>query len=152
MYKASLTRIKCWTQPTIHQRINKMRFCTHNGTLFGFKDRESPATSWMNLEDTILREMRQSQKDTYLNSTYVLCCMHAKSLQLSLTLCNPMDCSPPGSSVHRIHQAEILEWVAISFSKGSAWPRDQTCVSWVSCIGRRILYHWASWKIYRDRK
>ena len=43
-----------------------------------------------------------------------------------LTLYNPMDCGPPGSSVHRISQARILEWVAISFSRGSSWPRDQT--------------------------
>ena len=54
-----------------------------------------------------------------------------------------MDCSPPGSSVHGISQARILEWVAISFSRGSSRPRDQTCIS---CIGRRILYHWATWK------
>ena len=43
--------------------------------------------------------------------------LHAKSLQSFLTLCNPMDSSPPGSSVHRILQARILEWVAMSFSK-----------------------------------
>ena len=42
-----------------------------------------------------------------------------------------MDCSPPGSSVHRILQARVLEWVAISFSRGSSWPRNWT---WVSCI------------------
>ena len=60
--------------------------------------------------------------------------------QSCLTLCNPMDWGPPGSSVHGISQARILEWVAISFSRGSSWPRDQTCVS---CIGRWILYHWA---------
>ena len=45
------------------------------------------------------------------------------------TLCNPMDCSPPGSSVHGIFQARILEWIAISFSRGSSQPRDQTRVS-----------------------
>ena len=45
------------------------------------------------------------------------------------TLCDPVDCSPPGSSVHGILQARILEWVAISFSKGSSRPRDQTQVS-----------------------
>ena len=50
-----------------------------------------------------------------------------------------MDCSPPGSSVHGISQARLLEWVAISFSRGSSRPRDQTWVSWV---GRQILYHW----------
>ena len=44
-------------------------------------------------------------------------------------LCNPMDCSPPGSFVHGISQARILEWVAISFSRGSSRPRDQTQVS-----------------------
>ena len=49
--------------------------------------------------------------------------------QSSLTLCDPMDCSPPGYSVHRILQARILEWVAISFSRGSSQPRDQTQVS-----------------------
>ena len=68
-------------------------------------------------------------------------CMCAKSFQLCPILCNPMDCSPPGSSVHRIVQARILEWVAISYSRGAPQPRDLTCISYVSCIGRRILYH-----------
>ena len=45
------------------------------------------------------------------------------------TLCDPMDCSLPGSSVHRIFQAIVLEWIAISFSRGSSQPRDQTQVS-----------------------
>ena len=61
-------------------------------------------------------------------------CLVAK---LCLTLCNPKDCSLPGFSVHGISQARILEWVAISFSRGSSQPRDWTHVS---CIGRRILY------------
>ena len=47
-------------------------------------------------------------------------------------LCDPMDCSPPGSSVHGISQARILKWVAISFSRGSSQPRDRTHVSWVA--------------------
>ena len=68
--------------------------------------------------------------------------LHACSVTKScLTLCNPLDCSPPGSSVHGISQARILEWVAISFSKGSSPPRDQTRVS---CIGRWILHHQAT--------
>ena len=54
--------------------------------------------------------------------------------------CDPMNCNPPGSSVHQIPQARILEWVAISFSRGASQPRDQ---AWDSCIGRQILYHWA---------
>ena len=56
--------------------------------------------------------------------------------QLYLTLCDPMDCSPPGSSVHGILQARILEWVAISFSRGSSLPRDLTQVSLIA--GRRF--------------
>ena len=60
-------------------------------------------------------------------------------------LCNPMDCSPAGSSVHGISQARILERVAISYSRGSFWPKDRTHISWVSCLGRQILYHCATW-------
>ena len=52
------------------------------------------------------------------------------------TLCNAMDCSPLGSSVHGILQARILEWVAVSFSRGSSQPRDQTQVSRIA--GRRF--------------
>ena len=52
--------------------------------------------------------------------------------QLYLTLWDPMDCSLPGSSVHRILQARILEWVAIPFSRGSSQPRDQTQVSHIA--------------------
>ena len=66
----------------------------------------------------------------------------AKSLQSCPTLCNPMDCSPPGSSVHGILQARILEWVTMLSTRGSSWPRDWTHFSYVSYIGRRVLYHW----------
>ena len=66
-----------------------------------------------------------------------------------LSLCNAMDCSPPGYSVHEISQARILEWVAISFSRGSSQPRDFTHVS---CIGRQILYHWATWEALSESK
>ena len=65
-------------------------------------------------------------------------CSAAKSCP---TLYDPMDCGPPGSSVHGSLQARILECVAMPSSRGSSQPRDRT---WVSCIGRQILYHWAS--------
>ena len=68
--------------------------------------------------------------------------------QLCLTLCDPVDCSPPGSSIHGISQAKILEWVAISFSRGSSRPRDQTQAS---CIGRQIVYHRATWEALKIR-
>ena len=66
--------------------------------------------------------------------------------QSCLTVCHPMDCSSPGSSVHGIFQARILEWVAISYSRGSSPPRDWNFISCVSCIGRWILYHWVTWE------
>ena len=64
---------------------------------------------------------------------------------LCLTLCNPVDCSPPGSSVHGTFQTRILEWVVISSSRGSSRPRDQTCIS---CIGRWIFTTWATWEAW----
>ena len=57
------------------------------------------------------------------------------------TLCDPTDCSPPGSSVHGILQARILEWVPMPSSRASSPPRDRTRVSGVSGTGRRILQH-----------
>ena len=57
------------------------------------------------------------------------------------TLCDPVDCSLPDSSVHGILQARILEWVAISFSRGSSWPRDQT---WVFHVAGRGFTLWAT--------
>ena len=66
-------------------------------------------------------------------------CVRAKSLQSCLTLCNPMDCSPPASSVHVILQARILEWVAVPSSRGSSLPRDGNWVSCSSCIAARLF-------------
>ena len=54
-------------------------------------------------------------------------------VQSCLTLCDPMDCSLPGSSVHGLFQARVLEWISISFSRGSSLPRDRTEVSHVVC-------------------
>ena len=75
------------------------------------------------------------------------CTVHACSVaQLCPTLCDPIDCSPPDSFVHGISQARTLEWVAISFFRGSSWPRDQTHISGISFTGRQILYHWVIWE------
>ena len=81
------------------------------------------------------------QKDAYfcfIYSWYVFMCLVA---QWCPTLCDPMDCSLPGCSVHGISQARILEWVAIPFSRGSSWPRDQTQVS---CIAGGFFTFWAA--------
>ena len=77
---------------------------------------------------------------------FIPACLCAKSLQLCLTLCNPMDCSPSGSSVHGTSQARILEWVAISYFRGSSQPRDRTRVSNISCIARQVLTTSATWE------
>ena len=71
-------------------------------------------------------------------------CMHTKSLQSCLTLCNPLECNPPGSSVHGILQARILEWIAIPSSKGSSQPRDWSQVSCISCLTGRFFTYWAT--------
>ena len=81
----------------------------------------------------------------------VLACVYAKSLQSCPTLCDPMDGSPPGFSVHGILQARILESVAISYSRGSSWPRFRTWVSCVSRVGRQILYHCPTWEALLTR-
>ena len=71
----------------------------------------------------------------------VCVCVHAQSL--SVSLCNPMNYSPQVSSIHGIFQARILEWVAISHSRGSSRPKERTHVS---CIGRWVLYLCAAWE------
>ena len=65
-------------------------------------------------------------------------CVHARWCP---ALCDPIDCSPPGFSVHGIFQARILEPVAMSYSRESSRPRDSTHVSYISYIGRWVLYH-----------
>ena len=78
-------------------------------------------------------------------SVHYCCCSVAK---LCPTLCNFLDCSPLGSSVHGILQARILEWVAIPFSRGSSRPRAWTRVSCGFCTGRQIPYHWTNWEAH----
>ena len=80
----------------------------------------------------------QDDKDIPLY-TYNLFCT-----QPHLTLCDSMDCSPPDSSVHKIFQARMLEWVSIFLSRESSWCRGQARVSCVSFTGRQILYYWAT--------
>ena len=83
-----------------------------------------------------------------MSSVSQLCSTHthlwvSSVAQLCSTLHDSRYCQAP--QVHGIIPARILEWVAISSSRGSSWPRDQIHVSWVSCIGKQILNHWATW-------
>ena len=79
----------------------------------------------------------------YINSPFAVTVVKVKMsvAQLCLTLCDPVDCSPPGPSVHGILQARILEWVALSSSRGSSWPRNPTQVSH---IAGRFFIIWAT--------
>ena len=81
---------------------------------------------------------------------YIPCMQESESevTQSCLILCDPMDCSLRGSSVHGNFHARILEWVAISFSKRSSRPRDQT---WVSCIADRCFTIWATREVSQDQ-
>ena len=73
--------------------------------------------------------------------THMLCCYLVA--QFFVTLCDPLDCRPPDSSLHGIFEARVLEWVANSFSRGSFWPRDRIRISYVSRIAGRFFTHWA---------
>ena len=75
-----------------------------------------------------------------IQHSWMVCCCYLVT-KSCLTLWVPMDCSLPAFSVLEISQARILEWVAVLFSRGSSWPRDQTHISY---IGRQILYHRAT--------
>ena len=79
---------------------------------------------------------KREVKDGRTGHSITCWCLVAKSCS---TLCDRMDYSPPGSSVHGISKARILEWVVISFSTGSSQPREWTCISHT---GRQVLYHW----------
>ena len=91
-----------------------------------------------------IKGFKKSMKTKKLQ-TAVICVL----MLLCVPLCDPMDYSPPGSSVHGILQARILEWVAISSSRASSRPRGQTHVLRVSGIGRWVLYHQVTWGVPR---
>ena len=71
-------------------------------------------------------------------------------LQLCPTLCDPMDCSLPGSSVHGILQARILEWFDMPSSRGSSWPGVWAGLSYVSWIGRRFFTTCSTWETFKN--
>ena len=80
-------------------------------------------------------------------SCYLCACVLAT--QLGPTLCDSMDCSQPGFSVHEVLQARILAWVAIPFSRGSFWSKDRT---WVSCIAGGLFTAWTTSGLEKPEK
>ena len=99
------------------ERLNWTECATQNSHVFGLQRYKDYKAENHDFEGLSL-ELKPTSK--------VRARMHAKSLQSCLTLCNPVDCSPPGFSVHGILQARILEWVAVPSSRGASWPKDQT--------------------------
>ena len=85
-----------------------------------------------------LRSLTNYFSDLLHDRLNEMLCLRAQSC---LTLCDPMDCSLPGSSIHGIFQALVLEWVAFSFSRGSSWPRDQTQVSHIESNSFPSLFY-----------
>ena len=102
--------------------------------------KKSPG-SWFYLPRTPTKHPDCTVEEVDLPSTHTKSEVKMSVAQSCLTLCDPMDCSPPGSSVHGILQARILEWAAFSFSRGSPWPRDEAQVSYVA---GRFFTLWAT--------
>ena len=120
---------------SLSQRWNGMKLCS---MLCGSLDGRGV---WQGMDACICmaESLRCSPETTTLLISYVLV------TQLCPALCDPVDCSPPASSVHGILQAGILEWVAIPFSWGSSWPSDR---SWVSCVAVKFFTIWATREVY----
>ena len=91
--------------------------------------------------------MRLRQNGQMKTLLFFQWCLFSKTV----TLCNCMDYSPQGSSVHGIFRTRILQRFAISYSSGSSRPRDQTCISLVSCTARWILYHCTTREAFLSR-
>ena len=108
-------------------------------TFLSLKELEIASTSWFASTIPIWRWLE------VINHSVLDAGMWWLSHRVVSDSCDPMDYSLPGSSVHEISQARTLEWVAISFSRGSSRLRDWICIS---CIGRWILYHWATWEVH----
>ena len=106
----------------------------------------TPETKIMYVNHTSIKEKKDSlmQEPGYRiyaqSSPGLFSCCDFSVISPIWLFCDLMDCSLPGSSVHGISQARILEQVSISFCRVSSWREDRTGVSWVICI-RRILYH-----------
>ena len=95
----------------------------------------------MYVETTFTGDFLYMKNEADLRVHKVTACMHAKSLQLCQTLCEPINCSRPDSSVPGILQERILGWVAMPSSRKSSLRRDQTHITYLSCIGRGVPYH-----------
>ena len=107
-------------------------------TYFVRKGKISPSPSWAFVA-WLVRKWTQDTLTGKKEANFNLYAWKVLGSQSYLTLCDPMDCSPAGSSVCEVSQGRILEWVAIPSSRGSSWPRDWTQVF---CITGRFFTVW----------
>ena len=125
MCKRSLARWALWLKP------GECRDPAGRSRILGDAGRERGWLCWY-------RHSPRCPRKPWLTASSCLLLLFSHSVVSNS--CDPTDCSPPGFSVHGLSQARTLRWVAISFSRGSAWPSSLTQGSY---IGRKILYHWA---------
>ena len=95
---------------------------------------------------SVYQQIIKDVRDLCIYVSYLCVCIQLT--QSCLTLYNPMDCRLPGTSVLGIFQATILEWVATSYTRGSFQPKHWILISCISCVGRQILYYWATREAY----
>ena len=117
-------------------RIDWFDLPVFQGTLSSLLQHHNSKASVLWRSDSLMVQLSHP----YMTTGKIIC-VSVRLTQSCSTLCDPMDCSPPDSSVHGILQARILEWLAIYFSRGSSWPRDQ---SWVSFTAGRCFTNWAT--------
>ena len=129
--------------------LKKIKHCNRRYRLIGRDAKFSlmRAIWWKEISQRARQEYVQVKEIAYKKSWIWKCVCVCEVAQSCPTLCDPVDCSPPGSSVHGILQARILEWIAISFSRGSSQPRDQTRVS---CFAGRRFILWATREAYLE--
>ena len=141
-----------WTsQPPELWEVQFMAFCYSSPTGLTLFSKVAiplhipPSNTWgLKLLHVLLSFISSSFIEIWLTYNFVLISTYVLVAQSCPTLCNPMDYSPQGSSVHGIFQARMLEWFAILFSRGSSLPRGRTWASCISCITGRSFTIWAT--------
>ena len=129
----------CW-RPTDNHTFQKKKI------LKGMGPKElSPCFPGTKVQSIYISHYPLSRGDSL---TFLLVCVCVKSLQSCPPLCDPVDCSPPGSSVHGSLWARILERIAMPSSRGSSQPRDQTLVSCISALAGGIFTTSATWEAH----
>ena len=114
---------------------------TWRAAIHGVTKSWTQVSDWTELRDqSLLFVLLSLWSPANLYQIFYFLCVFCVSDSVCLILCDTINCSLPHSSIHGILQARILEWIAMPFSRGSSWPRDQTQVS---CIADRFFTNWA---------